>query len=204
MSPRATRALAAGGIIGPFAFVVAWVLEGMSTKGYSPIEDAISELARTHAPTRVAMTLGFVAFGLGVISFGLALRASGAGPAGISAIATACFTLAVAATPLGAPARDVVHGTFASLGYVTLAGVPLLSVRPLRRAGRLDGVRASAAAATGAVLCLAASTIGPAHGLFQRAGLTIGDIWIVVTAFHLVRGHDVFATRSVTEAGRRT
>jgi hypothetical protein len=141
----------------------------------------------------VAMTLGFLAFGVGVIAFGLALRASGAGPAGSSAVATACFTLAVAATPLGAPARDVVHGTFASLGYLTLAGVPLLSVRPLRRAGRLDAARASVAAATGAALCLAASAIGPAHGLFQRAGLTVGDAWLVASAVVVLR-HRIVST----------
>ena len=56
--------------------------------------------------------------------FGLALRGAGAGRGWISVVATACFTLAVAATPLGAPTRDVVHGMFASLGYVTLVGVP--------------------------------------------------------------------------------
>ena len=33
-----------------------------------------------------------------------------------------------------------------------------------------------------AAVCLAASTLGPAHGLWQRLGLTVGDVWIVVTA----------------------
>jgi hypothetical protein len=36
-----------------------------------------------------------------------------------------------------------------------------------------------------AALCLAATTLGPAHGLWQRLGLTVGDIWIAVTALAL-------------------
>ena len=78
------------------------------------------------------MTLGFVGFGVTVIALGFALDWAGARPAGMSAVATACCTLAVGAVPLGAPTRDVVHGGFASLGYVTLVGVPLLAARPLR------------------------------------------------------------------------
>ena len=52
----------------------AWAISGAATTArYSPVDDAISNLARIGAPTRVAMTLGFVVFGLGLIAFGLAL-----------------------------------------------------------------------------------------------------------------------------------
>jgi hypothetical protein len=189
---RATRLLAIGGVLGPVAFVTTWALAGSATAGYSPVNDAISDLAATHAPARVAMTLGFVAFAAGVIPFGFALRGAGAGPAWMPAVATASFTLAVAAVPLGAPVRDVVHGTFASLGYVTLVAVPVLASRPLARAGRAGWVLYSRATGVLAGVCLAASALGPAHGLFQRIGLTAGDAWLVAIASQVVLARELF------------
>jgi len=189
---RAARLVAIGGMLGPVAFVLAWVLAGSATSGYSPVNDAISDLAATHAPERAAMTLGFVAFAAGVIPFGFALRAAQAGPAWASAVATAAFTLAVAVTPLGAPVRDVIHGTFASLGYVTLVAVPVLASRTLAAAGRRGWVRYSRATGVLSGSCLLASALGPAHGLFQRVGLTVGDAWIVAVASQLVFGRELF------------
>jgi hypothetical protein len=193
---RSVALLAIGGVIGPLAFVTTWVVAGRVAPGYSPVGDAISDLAATHASTRVAMTLGFVAFGIGVIAFGLALRGAGAGAAWISAVATAGFTLAVAATPLGEPTRDVAHGTFAALGYITLVGVPLLSARTFAAAARVGWARYSGATAALAATCLLASAAGPAHGLFQRVGLTVGDAWLVIVASHLVLRHDIFGPAS--------
>jgi len=184
--------LAIGGVLGPLAFVATWVLAGAATRGYSPVNNAISDLAATHAPARTAMTLGFVAFGAGVIPLGFALREADAGPAWIPAVATAGFTLAAAATPLGAPVRDVIHGTFASFGYVTLVAVPVLASRTLARAGRPGWVRYSRATGVVAGSCLAASALGPVHGLFQRIGLTVGDAWLVAAAVQLVLARDLF------------
>ena len=186
MRRSSIQRLAVGGVIGPVAFAATWAILGATTRGYSPISDAISDLAATHAPKRAAMTLAFVVFGVGVIAFGFALRAAGAGPAWMSAVATACFTLAVAATPLGGPTRDVVHGAFASLGYITLIGVPLLAARPVARAGHTGWARYAVATAIIAGTGLLASAAGPAHGLFQRIGLTTGDAWLVATALRLV------------------
>jgi hypothetical protein len=191
---RSVRWLAIGGVIGPLAFVTAWVGAGRATPGYSPVNDAISDLAAAHAPERIAMTIGFVAFGVGVICFGLALRGAGAAPAWISVVATAGLTLAVAATPLGAPTRDVVHGTFAALGYVTLAAAPLLAAPNVAAAGHAAWARYSRVTGAIAGACLLASALGPAHGLFQRAGLTIGDAWLVAIASQLVLGRALFAT----------
>lgn len=189
---RAARLLAVGGVVGPVAFVVAWVLAGSVTSGYSPVNDAISDLAATHAPARFGMTLGFVAFGAGVIPFGFALRKVQAGPAWMSAVATAAFTFAVAAVPLGGPVRDVIHGTFASLGYLTLVGVPVLASRTFVSRGRPGWVRYSCATAAVAGACLLASALGPMHGLFQRVGLTVGDVWIVVVASQLLAARELF------------
>jgi hypothetical protein len=189
---RAARLLALGGVVGPLAFVTAWVSAGSVTSRYSPVNDAISDLAATHAPARAVMTIGFVAFGAGVILFGLALRRVDAGPAWVSAVATAGFTLAVAATPLGASVRDVIHGTFASLGYVTLVGVPVLASRTFARNARTGWVRYSRATAVAAGSCLLASALGPMHGLFQRVGLTVGDVWLVAVASQLLAARELF------------
>lgn len=183
------RLLALGGVVGPLTFVFTWAIAGASTSGYSPVDDAISRLAAVHAPTRTAMTIAFIVFGVGVIAFGLALRATQEGPAWIAAVATGASTVGVAATPLDALSSDALHGAFATLGYVTLVSVPLLSARPLARSGRPGWARCAWILGACSAACLLASAIGPAHGFWQRAGLLFGDVWIVAAAVDLcIRG----------------
>ena len=182
--------LALGGLIGPVAFVGAWVLAGLTTKGYSPIDSAISDLASVGASTRVLMTLGFVLFGIGLIAFGLALRTTLGGNAWIAAVATGACTIGVAANPLGGWTSDAVHATFAGLGYASLVALPLLAARPLAGRGYRTGARASVVIGAVSAACLLASTLGPAHGLWQRLGLTTGDVWIVTIAAAIVAGVD--------------
>jgi hypothetical protein len=182
------RMLALGGLIGPITFVATWATAGATTAGFSAVDSAISDLARLGAPTRVAMTVGFVVFGCGAIAFGSALRRVGAGRAGTAAVATGVCTLGVAATPLGGWSGDAVHAAFAGAGYVTLVAVPLLAAGPLARGGRTIAARWSIGAGVVSGACLASSTLGPAHGLWQRAGLTVGDAWIVATAAAIVAG----------------
>ncbi|HEX2700451.1 MAG TPA: DUF998 domain-containing protein [Acidimicrobiales bacterium] len=185
--PRQLPAI--GGVVGPAAFVAAWSILGARTAGYSPTDDAISRLAATGAPTHAAMTAGLVAFGTGLPAFGLALRRTMAGPAWALATATGIAALGVAATPLGSPGRDGVHGAFAAVGYATLAGLPLAAVRPLAAQGRTGWARWSTLAGAASAASLAATLLGPRHGLFQRVGLTIGDAWVVATALGILR-HD--------------
>jgi len=178
------------GIVGPVAFVAAWVGCGLATDGYSGVSDAISELAAVGAPTRWVMTAGFVVFGVAVPVYAArAVRASLPGRAWIALVVTGLATLGVAAVPLGRGA-DGVHGAFASLGYVSLALAPALGAVELRRHGRGAAATWSLLAAAGAGACLLATLPGPAHGLFQRLGLAFGDAWIVATAVVLLRsGH---------------
>lgn len=185
--------------MGPVAFVAAWWVLGARTPDYSATRDAISRLAATGAPTQAAMTAGFVAFGTGLPLFGLALRRNLRGPAWALATATGAATLGVAATPLGSPARDTVHGAFAALGYATLAGVPLSAAGPLAGAGRRGWSRFSVVAGLTSAACLVATTLGPRHGLFQRAGLTVGDIWVAAFSVDLIRR----ARRGPPEIGTR-
>jgi hypothetical protein len=156
---------------------------GAVTDGYSPVRDAISHLAELGALTRPWMTAGMVAFGIGVPVFGLGLRKAVDGPAWLAAIAAGAGSLAVAAVPLR-PGEDVPgHAVAASFAYLTVSLVPLLAAPHLRGRWRA----ASIAAGVGAGVCLAATAIGPAHGLFQRAGLTIVDAWIIAMALRMSR-----------------
>ena len=181
------RLRALGGVVGPVAFVGAWSLAGIAAHHYSATQDAISRLAQTGAPTRAAMTTGFVVFGVAVPVYSRALRAALGGPAWMTAFATGVATLGVAAVPLGAPTRDTVHGWFAATGYVTLAATPLLASLRFARAGRRGWASASRVAGVASGACLLATIAGPAHGLFQRLGLGIGDVWIVATAIEMIR-----------------
>ena len=176
-----------GGVVGPVAFVAAWSLAGLSARHYSPVGDAISRLAETGAPTRPAMTAGFVGFGVGVPLYSAALRRAIGGPAWLTAAATGLATLGVAAVPLGSPTRDTVHGWIATAGYVTLAATPLLASRRFAQAGRRRWTQASLISGIGAAMCLVATVPGPAHGLFQRLGLGFVDVWIVATAIEILR-----------------
>jgi hypothetical protein len=138
------------------------------------------------------MTAGFLAFGLGVSLYAIELRSTLPGPAWTAALATGVATLGVAAFPLGSPTRDAMHGVFAAIGYVTLAALPLLAARTFARDGRHVWARASLIVGAASAACLAATTVGSLHGLFQRAGLTVADAWIVATALSIRRGDPRF------------
>jgi len=172
------------GIVGPAGFVGAWVAAGALTGGYSPVSDAISELARVGAPARAVMTGGFVCFGVAVPAYALVLRRNLRGRAWVTAAISGAATFGIALFPLGvSSATDGVHNGLAALGYLSLAATPLLAVRPLvedghRGAGLLSGAVAGLAAG-----CLGATLFGPAHGLLQRAGLTLVDVWLMAGAF---------------------
>jgi hypothetical membrane protein len=187
---------AVGGVIGPVAFVGAWSLAGLSAGHYSATREAISKLAETGAPTRPAMTAGFIVFGVSMPVYSRALRAALGGRAWMTAFATGMATLGVAAAPLGSPTSDTVHAWFATAGYATLAATPLVAAPRFARYGRHAWARASALTAIGSALCLVATIAGPAHGLFQRLGLGLVDIWILVTAIEMLR----FGTLTVSSS----
>ena len=184
-----TRWLAIGGIAGPAVFIGAWAVGATRIPGYSMVDDAISRLAAVHAPTRVLMTTGFVGFTIGVGAFSVALRHHLPGRAWMAAATTAAATLGVAAFPLDHSSTvDTLHGAWATLGYVSLAATPLLAAGPLRTAGFPRVAVASRGVAAFSGACLAGTVAGPAHGLFQRLGLSATDVWLAGAACAILTG----------------
>lgn len=176
--------------MGPVGFVSAWLLGGWVAGGYSPVDDAISRLAADGADTRWLMTAGFVAFGVGVPLFGLALRRAMPGRAWLAAVVTGLATLGVALTPLDVSGTvDALHGVAAGTGYVALAALPLLSVRPLRALGRTQAASASLVLGLLVATALLLTPLPATNGLAQRAGLTLGDLWIVLAARAILTHH---------------
>jgi len=103
-------------------------------------------------------------------------------------VTTGLATLGVAAAPLDVSSRvDLLHGAFASVGYASLAALPLLAAGPLERAGCSRWAKASRVVAVASGLALIATLAGSRHGLFQRLGLTVGDAWIVASAAAIAR-----------------
>jgi hypothetical membrane protein len=143
-----------GGVIGPVAFVAAWVVTGFATDGYSPVHDPISDLAAVDAPHRWWMTAGFVVFTGGLVTYGLALRARRGGPAWVAAVIT---------------------------GLATLGSTALLSAQVLARNGAIAWARFGVVIGIMTLGALALTLTGSATGLWQRVGLTTGDVWIVAT-----------------------
>lgn len=184
---RTRPLLAAGGVVGPAAFVTAWSVLGATASGYSPVDDAISRLAASGAPTRVPMSAGFAVFGAGMALFGVSLRSALPGPGWVLAMATGAATLAVAALPLETSIGDIPHHVAGAAGYATLAALPVVAAASSAGQKRRGWVRYSRATGALSAACLVASTLGPAHGLFQRAGLTVADVWVVVTAIGILR-----------------
>jgi hypothetical protein len=178
-------------------FVTAWAVLGAGARGYDPTRKAISRLAALGAPTRPGMTAGLVALGAGMALYGLARRPD---PVWILPVANGLTALVVAALPLGGGA-DTAHGLAATVGYVTLAAIPVVSARGVSPA------RARFSVATGVTtaLCLAASALGNRAGLFQRLGLTTTHVWVVVSALSLLRSPTSSSTTPPARApsGRR-
>ena len=155
-------------MVGPLVFIAAWAILGAGADRYDPTREPISRLAALGAPSRPAMTVALVVLAIGMILYGLALRPDRAWPL---PVVNGVVTLAVAALPLGG-GYDTAHGVAAALGYVTLAGIPVV----VGRAPTATAVSAVAA------LCLLASVMGAWDGLFQRLGLTVAQLWVVLSA----------------------
>lgn len=190
MARRSTldAVLATAGIVGPVVFVTDWAVLGAVRAHYSPINDAISRLAENGAPTRAAMTAGFIVYGGTLVAYAASSRPQLPVAARLSLAATGVSTLGVAAFSLDAQGQGTVHSVFAGVGYATLAAAPLVTARAAAPAGQRRWVRTSTVAGVVCAAFLIASTFAPVHGLLQRIGLTAGDAWVVYGALKALRG----------------
>lgn len=188
-----SRVAGASGVLGPASFVGAWAVCGaLRDDGYSPVQDAISQLARVGSPTRAGMTAGFLGFGLLLPVFAQRLpELVGAGRAlRVAATVAGVSTLGVAILPLQRDAGgrgDALHAVAAGIGYVAMAASPLLAAPALRRTGRRRAAALSVGVGVASATALTISvTTGPT-GLWQRVGLGVVDAWFAGWALHSLR-----------------
>ncbi|HUR76902.1 MAG TPA: DUF998 domain-containing protein [Acidimicrobiales bacterium] len=201
VNPR--RLLALGGIGGPLAFVTAWATLGARTKNYAPTHDAISQLAAVGAPTRAEMTGGFVAFAVGVSLYALAAREQLSPRVAAAAAANGVFTLGVAALPLEGFGGSAGHAAAAAAAYASLATLPTVGASAFSEDGHVTAARLSRLAALAIAVALVLSIVSPTRtGLFQRLGLSLGDVWIVATSIWMLRGQSLSDGRGASPAAR--
>jgi hypothetical protein len=174
---------ALGGLAGPAVLIGAWAVLGTRIRGYSAISDPISRLAAVDAPTRWAMTGAFLAYGAGVGAYAADLRTATSRPAAAVLAANVLGTIGIAATPLDSPLGGSPHAVAAGLTYASLAATPVLASRSLAARGRGAAAGASVAAGVASAALLALSALDEDRtGLWQRSGLTVGHLWLMVTA----------------------
>src|SRR5688500_3106948 len=144
-------------------------------RGYDPVTDAISRLAELGAPNRWIVTAGIVAFGLGALLFAPRLKR----PAAVALALAGLASFAVALFPCteGCPGpgtfTDTAHVVAAAAFYVSFVLVPILQADAT--------IHVVVVGVAGTALALHGGGIGP-NGLLQRAGLTLLDGWLIVTA----------------------
>lgn len=173
------------GVVGPGAFVGAWLLGGALRDGYDPVATTISRLAEQGTSHTAVMTTGFTAFGVLLPVFARRLEPRALR---LAATTSGLATLGVALAPLsatGGTTSDRVHYVAAALGYVAQAASPVVGASALPR----PAVSRALGAAAGA--CLVASLVDHERtGLWQRLGLGLVDAWFVVLAVHLLGKDD--------------
>ena len=189
-SPAWARAAILGGVVGPAAFIASWGVLGATRADYEPTRRYISDLAAIGASTRPWMTGGLVAFGLGLSLYGVAARAYGHRSIGAFGVLTGVSSLGVAAFPLGTSSAHG-HVAAAAVGYATLVAIPITGAVLHARSRRYGWAAVSAALAVASTTALVVSTKGAGSypGLFQRAGLTLSDVWVASHAIALWRTH---------------
>ncbi len=182
VSPRSSldRLRSAGVIIGPIAFITAWVVSGVRTRGYSPMRDHISDLAAVDAPTRPIMNAGFAAFTVAVALAARPLRGRIGTPGAVAMGVNAALSAGVALAPLGvSSAGDRRHQVAAGAGYLALAALaPAAAPALAKRSPALAA--ASVGVGLVSMACLAASLAAKEQsGFWQRAGITATDAWLI-------------------------
>lgn len=196
MNGRLRRLAASAGVLGPAAFVAGWLTAGAIRPRYSAVQEQISQLARIGAPHRFLMTGAFICFGVTMPVFAPVLDDFlGTRKALTSSVSLAGLaTLGVAAVPLslsGGGTEDVVHGTFATLGYIGMALSPLIGAVAFYRRRRIAAAAVSGLTGVVSAAALASTPfVSSNFGLLQRLGLGVVHAWLVVMAILILDAGD--------------
>lgn len=173
------RILSAGLIVGPTAFISAWLLSGALTPGYSPFREHISDLAAVNASTHDLMNLGFGTFAVSVAAAIVPARRFLGTPAAVALGANVALTIGIALAPLGRDAAgDRTHAVVAGLGYLALAAAAPSAAPFLAKRSRRAAV-ASVGIGLASMACLGLSFVRPESGFWQRAGISVTDAWLI-------------------------
>ena len=198
--------LLCGVLYGVIYAVAADVIAATVYDGYSRIDQAISELSGTSAPTRWFLTAMLPIYTVLMVAFGIGVRRSARGRrplrvAGDLLIAWAVTGLAWLAFPMSSR-EDIVEGPMTSndLGHLVLSGLTgVLVLSTLwfgvatfgRRFRRYTLATAAAVVVFGGVLTsMEGSKVPdptPWMGLYERIGLYGFYLWLAVLAVVLLR-----------------
>jgi hypothetical membrane protein len=213
------RWLLVAGAVGSASFVCAWIVGGAVRPGYSPLHQAISDLAV--GPNGLSYRVGGVLTALLKIGFaaGFAMVTAGSPRrswryaattflviAGLGMVTTATFT--------DAPATVRIHSTATAIGALSRllamvsVGTVLLASKPLRGWGIYSLIAAAITLLLGIAEYAAfapASPLAAAHigGLMERIFVIELESWYVVMTVGLFRAGTRRATRATPEPRRQ-
>jgi hypothetical protein len=211
---RSTRALLAGGVIGPLVFIGVFLVEGALRPDYDPLRHQVSLLSLgDRGPIQVA---SFLVSGAAVVAFAIGLarilapgRAARGGPFGIALAGAGLVVAGLFSVqpsfgyPPGAPAgianpsaASYVHVAGAFMLFAGLFAAAALFAARFRGSGRAGWASYSALSAV-LVLVFFMTSSGasdgqpfvPAYaGLLQRIALISGLVWVAALAAGIIRG----------------
>lgn len=212
--PRWVRAAAGFAAVGVTAYVASWAVAGRLRVGYSPSEQAISELFAVGAPAgpRALVIAGLAVSGVAFLALAPALDRAlpGRGHLGPVLVAMAGVgTLAIIAAPCtvgcpgaGATSTDTWHGIWAGVGYGGLATAPLAVAWRVRDGDPVLARWSWLIGGASAVLLVSftAGLLPLPSGLHQRVFNTVADAWYLLVAARILTGRPL--RRSTPETPR--
>jgi hypothetical protein len=201
----ADRLRAAGGIIGPVAFSVAWWANGRRQRDYPVRDEHISGLAALDADHPWSMMAGFVVLGIATIGFAWQLqralggrRAAGSGPALLLAGGTATAVAGLLrrdAVLLNPPDRDpgltpswhnYGHDLSSGAIYATSILTPLVLARRFAPdpawSVAVPGALAASAASVVLMVWFATDVDRAGNGVVQRVMVTVPQVGMALAA----------------------
>jgi hypothetical protein len=195
------------GVLGPVAFIAAWLVAQRRQDEYEVRHEHISGLAAKDANDPLVMTAGFVVLGGSTVAFASALdrrlgSRAGVGPASIRLAGLATIVAGVfrrdrrsnfpaPGEPEGQSWENDVHDTAAVVGGIA-GTVGLVALAPaLARDPELRDLAKPALGAAGASAGLSTwflrDVVRPGNGLLQRANTTIPLAFMARLALRMLR-----------------